>query len=380
MNMSSKVLLYSLPSMAGVVAILSVITLARTNIKAAPYTADVRTANIEMENKPSVVSPSCGHVDRIIAAGLVEPSGGIIRLASNSKGIVSRVHVEPGMTVRKGDPVLQLDQLSAEATLDIRKSELAIARARLTSRLAEAIEAQYDVEVVEARLEEKSAKLSDTLLISKMVSRLDSSSFISKRKVQSSQHSVKQATARVRQAKAALNKARNRLLAFSSFKSGHLIRIERANVAKAMAQVKAAQTAIKLLTVLAPSSGMIYQVNIRPGEHTGVDGTPLILMAGHLELNVKVDIYEADFNRFDSSLTAVASRRGSPADRQSLSMVRLFPMVVPKKTLNGRPNEKEDLRVFQVLYRLKGAPFFTGEVVDVFIGGSCSNSPMAAID
>ena len=366
--------------MAGVVAILSVITLARSNIKAAPYTADVRTANSEMENKPSVVSPGCGNVDRIIAAGLVEPSGGIIRLASNSKGIVKRVHVEPGMTVRKGDPVLQLNSLSAKATLDVRKSEHEIARARLASRLAEAIEAQHDVEVAEAKLEEKSAQYSDTLRLFKMMSRLDSSSLISKRKMQLSQHLVKQDMARVRQAKAALNKARNRLLAFSPHESGHLIRIERANVAKAMAQVEVAQTEIKLLTVLAPSSGTIYQVNIRPGEHTGVDGTPLILMTGHSELNVKVDIYEADFNRFNSSLTAVASRRGSPADRQSLSMVRLFPMVVAKKTLNGRPDEKEDSRVFQVLYRLKGAPFFAGEVVDVFVGGSCSNSPMAAID
>ncbi len=385
MKTSSKALLILAPSLAGVVAIWSVVTLAKSNNKAVPNLSTTAAQNVVMISA-SAVSVGCRPTDRIVAAGLVEPPGGIVRIGVHAQGVVKHVPARPGMIVRKGDPLLILDQRAARAKLEIHKRDLAIARTRLASRLAESGEIQEDVEVAEAYLDEKLAELSDASLLSEMASQLNTlasqqnlESVVSKQETVRRQNLVKQVDAKVRQAKAAARKARRILQAHSSHEGGRLIRMERAKIAKVLAEVEAANTAISLLTVTAPSNGTVYQVNVRPGEHTGVDGDALILMGGGSELNVKVDIEEADFSRFDVKLSAVASRRGSEGNRHDLSLIRLRPIVMPKKRLSGRPEEKEDSRVFQVLYRLKRTPFFPGEVVDVFINPRCRRNQKTTV-
>lgn len=380
MKTSSRVLLVLMPGIACAVAAISIVMLTKSNIKAASFLVNLQAPDDTPHTESLPINPACRQGERIVAIGLVEPPRGITAVGSPSGGIVARVLARPGKAVRKGDPLFELDQRTARATLAIRNSELAIARAHLSSRISEASEAEADVLNAQANLDEQRAALADALQLSAMATRLESSSHISKRETLRRHYLVKQMRAKVRQAQAALAKARNKLQAYSSFENGHLIRTERANIAKAVAEVEAAKIAVERLIVTAPHDGTVYQVNIRPGERAAVDSTALMMLGSASELNIKVDLDEADLSRFDSKINATASRRTPKAAEQDLSFVRIIPIVVPKKTLSGQPDEQLDTRVMQVIYRLHDKVFFPGEVVDVFIRTACDQRLSTAVD
>ncbi len=380
MKTSSRVLLVLMPGIACAVAAISIVTLTKSNIKAASFPVNFQTADDTPRAESLPINPACRQGERIVTSGQVEPPGGITAIGSPSGGIVARVLARPGKTVRKGDPLFELDQRAARATLAIRNSELAIARAHLSSRISEATEAEADILNAQANLDERRAALADAVQLSAMATRLESSSHISKRETLRRHYLVKQMRAKVRQAQAALAKARNKLQAYSSLENGRFIRTERANIAKAVAEVEAATIAVERLTVTAPHDGTIYQVNVRPGERAAVDSTALVMLGSASELNIKVDLDEADLSRFDSKISATASRRVPKASEHDLSFVRIIPIVVPKKTLRRQSDEQHDTRVLQVIYRLRDMVFFPGEVVDVFIRPACDQRPGTAVD
>jgi HlyD family secretion protein len=340
---------YVLPILA-VVGVVFAIWMAKQSAKAVPAALPIS----EPARSP--------FVNKISGAGMVEASTRNISIGSHISGIVAKVFVAVGQRVKTADPLFALDDRKLQADLAVKEAVLKEARARL-ARLRQMPRAE-ELPPVLARVKEAEAVLEDArqqLLIAEKVKdpRAISVDDLNKRR-----YAVAAFEARLTEAKADL-----KLLQAGSWKPD--IDVATANVIAAEAEVKAARVEIERLTVFAAVEGDILQVNIRPGEFapSGVTSEPLILLGNLDNLHVRVDIDENDAWRYQPKAPAVAYIRGNPQFKTDLTFEYVESYVVPKRSLTGDSSERVDTRVMQVVYSFKrgGLPVFPGQIMDVYI-------------
>jgi multidrug resistance efflux pump len=216
----------------------------------------------------------------------------------------------------------------------------------------------------EARVREAEAALADATVQQKLIESVSDRRAIREEDLQRRRLAVKSAAAKLEEANAAL----------ALLKSGSWapdLKIAKAEVATAEAQVKRLNTDIERLTMRAPAAGEILQVNVRAGEYAqvGTLAKPLIMMGDTTRLNIRVDVDENEGWKVRDGAPAQAAERGNSDQRVALEFVRFEPYVVPKKSLTGDSAERVDTRVLQVIYRFKETkvPFRVGQQMDVFI-------------
>ena len=93
------------------------------------------------------------------AVGLVEPSSENIAVSTPVSGLVMAVHVKAGDRVRRGEPLLSLDDRDLKAELALRMTSLEVARSRL-ARLEHAPRPE-EIPQAEAKVREAEAVLAD---------------------------------------------------------------------------------------------------------------------------------------------------------------------------------------------------------------------------
>lgn len=246
----------------------------------------------------------------IAGAGIVEASTENIAVGSPVSGVVTRVAVKPGDTVKAGDPLFFLDDRDLQASLlpalaRVKEAEASRDRASAQLRLAESVR---DPRAISAE---------------ELVNR-----------------------------RAA-------------------VAMTEAAVGSAAAEVEGLRIEIDRRIVRALVDGQILQVKVRPGElaQAGVLATPLVLLGNHARPHVRVDVDENDAWRFRPGAAGVAFVRGNPSLGTKLRFERVEPYVVPKVSLTGQSSERVDTRVLQVLYSFDEAalPIYVGQQMDVFL-------------
>ncbi len=274
-----------------------------------------------VHSQPVADPPRVEFTSRISGAGIVEASTRNISVGSHLPGIVTRLHVEVGQSVQVGSPLFSIDDRAAIADLAVR----------------------------EARVQEAQAVLQDLKAQLRIAERVKDPRAISIEE---------------------LNKRRFAAMAAE------------ARLAVAVAEVEALRVDLERLTVRAPVSGVILQVNIRPGEYapSGVTAEPLILLGSLDRLHVRVDIDENDAWRFSEQAPALAFVRGNPSLRTSLKFEYIESYVIPKRSLTGESTERVDTRVMQVVYSFnrRDLSVFPGQLMDVFIEDRSSQPPAPA--
>jgi HlyD family secretion protein len=265
--------------------------------------------------------------DRVAAVGLVEASTENISIGTPLAGLVTKVFVVAGQTVRKGQPLFELDRRHLEADLDVKQRGLAVARAR--------------VAVAAAHLEDLRRHLG-------FVEQLKDKRAVSAEEVSRRQSAVETAVAEL----AAMQ----------------------AEVAAVESQIRSVRTEIERSTIRAPLDTDVLQVKIRAGEFAPAasTATPLILLGRLKPLHVRVDVDEHEGWRVRAGAKAVGHVRGNARLETPLTFVRFEPFVVPKTSLTGDATERVDTRVLQVIYRVErdDLPLFVGQQLDVFIDGA----------
>ena len=285
-----------------------------------------RTAPRRHRTSPPTAPPVSDFSRTVAAVGLVEASSENIAIGTPLGGVVSRIFVSVGQSVKTGDPLFVLDTRQLQADLAVRRSNLAAERSA--------------VRVARARLDDVQRSLD-------FAEGLDSRAI-----------SIEETTRRrsaVETAKAQLEEAQTQVTA-------------------AEAQARSVETEIERSTVRAPLDGEVLQVKVHVGEYApaAVTATPLILLGGSRPLNVRVDVDEHEAWRVKAGAAATAHVRGDAGLKTSLEFVRFEPFVVPKKSLTGDSTERVDTRVLQVIYRIdrQDLPLFVGQQMDVFIDAS----------
>ncbi len=280
--------------------------------------------------QPALTPPSspAALAGSIGAVGLVESASEEIGLPATVAGVVAAVNVTPGMKVKQGDLLFSIDDRQARADLAVQGAALLAARARLN-------EAETTL-----------ADLNDQLARGDRLVRLSGNIAISEDTLLRRRFAARVAEAKVATA--------------------------RADIESAAAQVQSAAIQIDRLAVHAPIDGTVLQVNVRIGEFAPAQilTAPLVVLGQVDPLHIRADIDEADVPRFRPDAPAWASPRGAADRRVALTLVRVEPYVVPKKSLTGSGTERVDTRVLRVIYAFdpKAMPAFPGQQMDLFIG------------
>ena len=259
---------------------------------------------------PPIAPPAKPFSDSLAASGIVESLSDNLAVGVPAAGLVAEVHVRVADCVVAGQPLFTLDRRELQAQLRVEQANVSIAAAQWQ------------------RLEDQLQRLRS----------VNDPRAVSRDEVQTREHDVAVAAAQLEAARA-----------------------------------RVAQTEIQLerLVVLAPRSGTILQVNIRPGEYASATPKNAAMVLGDLEhLQVRADIDEQNASRLEAGQSATAYLKGDTTRPIELRFVRIEPFVVPKVSLTGASTERVDTRVLQVIYafdRPSDRSVYVGQQVDLFL-------------
>ena len=283
-----------------------------------------RTTPRRQATDPPAPPPASEYPGTVAAVGLVEASTENISIGTPLPGVVARVFVAAGQSVKAGDPLFELDLRQLQADLDVKQRALSVA----TSRVA----------VARAKLDDLTRQLT-------FVEQVKDHRAISAEEHSRRRSAVQTATAELEQA--------------------------RSEAAAAGAQVRAAVTEIERSTVRAPLDTEVLQVKLRAGEFAPAapTSTPLVVLGRVKPLHVRVDVDEQEAWRVRAGARAIGRVRGNAQLKTPLVFVRFEPFVTPKRSLTGDTTERVDTRVLQVIYRVEreDVPLYVGQQLDVFI-------------
>lgn len=333
---------------------------------------------IEKKPQPPVFNPASNpYAKGIYANGIIESyqaTGSNINIFPEVTGTVVKIAVAEGQTIRKGTPLIILDDSVQKATVEQQKSQAEAALSLLEELKAQPRKETLEVAAAQVDLAIANLKTAQDQLDKQRKSyELDPKS-VSKDALDTAENSVKTA-------KANLEVARRQ---YELTKAGAWVYDIRnqENQYRALMKAYAASSALLDKYVLkAPADGVVLAVNAAKGDYISPQGTydtytqgtdPVIVMgSSRTSVGVRCYIDEILVNRLPPGpqMKAQMSIRGTNI-KVPLEFVRVQPYVAPKIELSNQRTERVDVRVLPVIFRFeqpKNLPLYPGQLVDVYI-------------
>lgn len=246
----------------------------------------------------------------VAASGIIEAMSENISIGVPEASLVTKVHAKVWDNVEEGQPLFTLDDRELRAQLLVNEANAIVADATLR------------------RLQDQLARLKN----------VRDERAVSRDEVRTKEHDVAVAYAQLEAARA---------------------------------QVIQNKVLLDRMIIVAPRTGTILQVNIRPGEYaSATPKNPAIVLGNLDQLQVRADVDEQNAPRLQAGQTATAYIKGDTTEPIELRFVRIEPYVVPKVSLTGSSTERVDTRVLQVIYsfeRPKDRSIYVGQQVDLFV-------------
>jgi HlyD family secretion protein len=246
----------------------------------------------------------------VAASGIVEAMSDNVSIGVPEAALVTKVHVKVADSIQEGQPLFTLDNRELQAQLAVNEANAMVAEATLH------------------RLQDQLSRFK----------RVNDPRAVSQDEVRTKEHDVAVALAQLEAARA---------------------------------QVTQKQLQLERMTVLAPRTGTILQVNVRAGEYASATPKNPAMVLGDVEhLQVRADVDEQNAPRLQPGQTATAYLKGDTTQPIELRFVRVEPYVVPKVSLTGASTERVDTRVLQVIYSFEkpvDRPVYVGQQVDLFV-------------
>jgi HlyD family secretion protein len=327
---------------------------------------------------PPAFSPAASpYPSAIYAEGIIESaqtSGENINIYPEVAGTVKEILVSEGQQVKAGQPLLQIDDSIQRATTEQQGSQAEAAAALLRELKAEPRKENLDVadaQVVAAEASLKTAQ--DTLQKDQAAYEIDPRS-VSKDALDSAVNAAAVAKANLIVAK------RQDDLTKAGAWIYDIQNQERQQ--HALAKAYAASSALlNKYTLRASRDGVVLSINTIVGSYVSPQGTydaytqgpdPVIVLGSpSSSLHVRCYVDEILVPRLPSGskMKAQMSVRGSDV-KIPLEFVRVQPYVSPKIELSDQRQERVDVRVLPVIFKItksSNANLYPGELVDVYI-------------
>jgi HlyD family secretion protein len=327
---------------------------------------------------PAFNPPTNPFPSGIYAEGIVEsdqPSGENINVYPEVAGTVKAIFVAEGQEVRKGQPLLQIDDSIERATVEQQHSSWQAALTVLDELRAQPRKENLDVAVAQVEAARASLKTAQDELLKQQAAYDLNPKSISKDALDSAANAAAVA-------KADLGVAQKN---YDLTKAGAWVYDITNQEKQAAALEKAYLSSSALLakyTLVAPRDAVVMAVNVAPGSFVSTlgafdqytEGASPVLALGSSQgwLNVRCYVDEILVPRLPNpaKVKAQMSVRGSNA-KISMQFVRVQPFVSPKIELADQKAERVDVRVLPVIFKVKRPAdmnLYPGELVDVYIG------------
>ena len=300
--------------------------------------------------------------DRIAGIGSVLPATDVVSVGTALAGVVEEVAVVEGQEVTVGQLLFRLDGRQTRAELAAARARLEVARGKLAG--VQALPRATTLRQAEAEVSSAAAKLVDAQGRLDRLEELGANTAASRNERPRLEYERAAAQAALESANAARD----------AVKQGAWpedLAVAAAEVAVAQAEVLGSETQLDREAVKATIAGTVLYIDIDPGELVVPGSLQQVVALGALDtLHVRVQIDEMDAWRFRPDSKAVASPRGGARGQFALKLLRVVPLIVPKKLLSGDSTERVDVRVMEVEYELENPhsmALLPGQMVDVFI-------------
>jgi HlyD family secretion protein len=338
----------------------------------------VHLSSVVQAPRPALFPPPADpYAHGIYAEGIVESlqsSGQNVNVYPEVSGTVTKILVAEGHGVRKGEPLVQIDDSIQAATVEQQKSAAQAALAMLQGLKAEPRKEKLDVAQAQVAAAQAVVKTAQDAF-----EKQDAAFHADPRSV--SRNDVDVARDTVDAARANLEVARRQLDLTKAGVWSFDIRNQERQYNALEESYLASRALLARHTLRAPEDGVVLSINTAMGSYISPQGTydsythgmdpVLVLGAPQSDLAVRCYIDEILIPRLPapSKIKAQMSIRGSNVTLP-LEFVRVQPYVSPKIELSNQRQERVDVRVFPMIFKFKkpkNVNLFPGELVDVYI-------------
>jgi HlyD family secretion protein len=314
-----------------------------------------------------------------VAPGRVEPSSGEIKIAAPVMGVIAEVLVKVNDKVFAGEPLIRLVDGEARARLAAAEAQIAFrVRARneesapparptpaAPQRRGEVAAADTDKAAARRRGEDAVAGAVKTA--AQAQADLDKAA-VDRRAGTASDATVETARAALARARDAIRQRKAELHRIEADPGTPLPTFADGQVNVARAEAAAAAAALDQLTIRAPISGTVLQVNAKPGELAAPSNAQPLLVIGDVSaLRVRAELDERDLGDIKVGQPALI-RADAFRGREVAGKVSFIAPIVEQSRINGRGQRNvTDVDVVEVLVDVaQPDPLAVGMKVDVY--------------
>jgi HlyD family secretion protein len=316
---------------------------------------------LELRSRPAVVPRTERPLPMLISApGRIAGSGEELRLRLPIAGRVAEVAVAEGQFVAAGQLLVRLENEQYVRQHERAQAELDAATGRLRLLLAGSPEQQRGH--AEALYQAQLAELNQVALTLERAEQLRRGNVVTQQEFDDQQAHYQVLLARVAAAKAQVDLLR-------APPRPEETEVAKAQVEAARAEVALALVALEQSRLVAPQTGQILQVNVRPGETADFHAPhPAVVLADTRHYRVRAFVEEVDAPRVAVGMPARITADGWPARKLAARVASVSPAIGPKRLWTGDPGERLDSDVREVWLDVEQtAGMLVGLRVDVLI-------------
>jgi HlyD family secretion protein len=337
-------------------SVLVVLALVAVGAALAPLTAALRAE--EAARAVPRTEPPGERNWQAVAPGRIEPVSGEIKIAAPVAGIIGAVLVQAGDKVTAGEPLIRLADREAQARIATAEAQIAL-RKRARNDQAPSSKAGDRRKAEDAVADGEKAVIEARAAFDRTASE--------RRAGRASDADVEAARAALVRVKDSVKELRADLRKLEQDSATPLPSQTEGQLNIARTELWAAEAAAEKLTVRAPISATVLQVNAKLGEVAMPSATQPLLVLGDISaLRVRAELDERDFGEIKVG-QAVSVRPDAFRGREFAGKVAFIaPLVEPSRSSRGQRNQT-DVDVVEVLVDLaEPGPLAVGMKADVY--------------
>jgi HlyD family secretion protein len=289
--------------------------------------------------------PQARAAERAAAApGLVEPFGEERQIASQVIGVVAKMLVEENDAVIANQPVAVVENSEQAARLAATRAQLAEAQAHLDrlvngARVEERREARAQLDQLDAEVEMAQHDYDRKKPL--------------QRRGAASQSVLDQATSTLRSLKMRRAAMSERLAIIENGARAEDLAAARAVVERLKAETAFAEAQLEKFTIRSPIAGTILRRQRKVGEAvTNIDPTPVAIVGDLSRLRVRAEVDETDIGHVAVGQRVAVAADAYPGRVFGGTVARIARRLGAKEVQTGRPSERIDMKVLQVMIDL----------------------------
>ena len=259
--------------------------------------------------------------NNVMASGKVKALN-TVDVGAQVSGEVTRLFVEVGDEVQKGDLIAQIDQVTQKNNLSNEQASLEQSEAALQSARAESLSREASLKSAQADLASRQAELKQAQADFSRLQGLLSIDAISQQDYDTQATKVATAQAAVANARAAIDTAK---AAIATTEAN--INSQQAALRKSQTNVSTAQEDLSYTTIRAPMSGTVVSVTTEQGTTVNANQTAptIVTLADLSTVRINAQISEADVINVKAGLPVYFNIIGNPDKKYDATLKAIEP-------------------------------------------------------